>query len=188
MTHEAVRVDGTKWNWVSFAEATEVCEAWKPEASLPVNALWQSMARQAEVVDENWTGGTVGFGELKTDLKINGATFYDVGDLHWEHVQGQSPEDFSAGYTYQLIDDDFTYMVNGLNGNHKFHFGHSAPHGTYGNNQSLGTNTNRYSSKIMRGGDDDEPGVFGAAMNHNGEAASDVSFRCACPKAYCSGE
>lgn len=181
------------WNFITVEDAADQCAALVPQGDLPVNALWQAMLRQAEGVASNWTGGSVGSGELKTDLSLpNGATFYDVGDSLWEFVTGVSPGSFSAGDISDLAaGDTYTFTINGLTGNGKYHFG---PSGTgYTSADELGVSTNRYSADIMRGGDSPvnefdtgNPGAFGVAMNHSGEAASDVGFRCACPYSACS--
>jgi hypothetical protein len=182
----APRIEVDKsWNFVSFADADASCRSTFVQGDIPLNAIWQALVRQAELVDANWTGGSVGVGTLKTDLTINGglSTFYDIGDGLWEHVTGQSPADFSAGFIYLLsASDPLTYTINGLLGNAKYHFG---PSGTYTAGAQLGVTTNRYSVYLMRGGDDEENGAFGVAMNHAGEAASDVGFRCSCPLKDC---
>lgn len=193
MTKEAVLHDltGTRtWEYVTQAQATAQCAAAFPQGDLPVNALWQAALRWAENVDDNWTGGAVGQGEFKTDLWIpngNGGwnKFYEMGDGHWEFVVGVGPEhdEVTAGFIYQLAGGDpRTWSTNGLGGNARFHFG---PIDTYGPGAQLGVTTNRASSYIMRGGDDSEPGAFGVAINHAGNAAQDVGFRCVCPKAAC---
>lgn len=198
MEDEAVNpATGEPWNYISMEDAVEVCAILVPQGDLPVNAIWQAILRQAEGVASNWTGGSVGSGTLKTDLALsNGSTFLNIGEGFWEFVIGQSPSDWSAGEISDLTaGDSYSFTINGLTGNGKYHFG---PSGTYSASAELGVTTNRYSSKIMRGGDNlctpgfpcepgyyGDPGAFGAAMNHNGEAASDVGFRCTCPKSAC---
>jgi hypothetical protein len=192
-TTEAVRVTlaGTwQWNNISQTQAETQCAGLFTDCVVPVNQLWQAALHHAEGVAANWTGGSVGSGALKTDLLIpNGtggfALFEDMGDGHWEFVRGTGPggDQVVSGYVYTLLSSDpNTFETNGLIGNAKFHFG---PAGTYGSAAQLGVTTNRASSYIMRGGDDSEPGAFGVALNHAGNAASDVSFRCACPLATC---
>jgi len=177
-------------NYTTQAAAVTKCANAYPQGDLPVNAIWQAALYWAEGVASNWTGGSVGSGALKTDLLVpNGSggysVFYDMGDGHWEFVIGSGPpgNQVTAGYIYTLSGGDpNTFSTNGLTGNAKFHFG---PQGVYGSSANLGVTTNRASSYIMRGGDDSEPGAFGTALNHSGNAASDVSFRCTCPKAEC---
>lgn len=193
MKKEAVRntLAGTfSWHYVTQAVATAQCQALYPQGDLPINALWQAALRRAETEPDNWTGGVVGSGTLKTDLKISDgaggySVFEDMGDGHWEFVVGAGPtgNQVTAGYIYTLTNSaPNTFTTNGLTGNAKFHFG---PGGTYGSGAELGVTTNRASSYIMRGGDDNEPGAFGTALNHSGNAALDVSFRCVCPKNQC---
>lgn len=191
MTQEARNILGQPWNYISFADAAQKCKAAFVEGDLPTNSLWQGAASQMILQPENWTQGTVGLGTLKTDLKLGGVMFYAMGGGLWEFVQGNAPYPTYPGYIYQLQTGGPQYYINGVYGDTKFHFG---PQGSYGANTSLGVTTYNASGHIMRGGDDPadsssgetpEHGVFGAALNHDGQAASDVGFRCVCPLAYC---
>jgi hypothetical protein len=191
---EAVRfsIAGSwQWNYITQSNAVSQCQNLYPQGDLPVNALWQALLYRAEDIADNWTGGTVGSGALKTDLKLpdglgDYSVFEDIGDGHWEFVIGAGPtgSQVTSGHVYQLSTSN-SFTVNGLTGSAKFHFG---PEGTYGAGAELGVTTNTNSGYIMRGGDDEEPGAFGVALNHQGQATSDVSFRCTCPKSACGVE
>lgn len=188
--NEAVNpATGLPWNFISKTQAAAVCAMLNPNGNLLTNSLWQAIVRPAELVADNWTGGAVGGGALKADLKIpdgsgGWSTFNGMGDGFWEFVLGQAPASFTWVEVYKFgymgLDPNYgvEFTINDLTGTDKFHFG---PAGNYGASALLGITTNRHSVSIMRGGDDSEPGAFGAAMNHDGEAASDVGFRCAYP-------
>lgn len=190
MTNEATRLTGSgSWNFISHLKASSVCKNAFYEGNLPVNSLWQSMARQAEMVNSNWTGAYIGVGDLKSDLLIpNGEggynMFYDLGGGHWEFVNGQFPGDavINAGDIQDVRFSNQIIFLNGINRHINFHFGPN----NYYPDSNVGTATDTYTQWIMRGGDDSEPGVFGTALNHQGHPASDASFRCACPLAACS--
>jgi len=194
MTDEAIlhNVTGSRtWEYVSQDQAEAQCQAAFAQGDLPVNALWQAALRWAEGEADNWTGGAVGEGAFKTDLWIpdgNGGRtlFKHMGDGHWEFVRGQGPNsnEVIGGFIYQLAGGDpRTWSTNGLQGNARFHFG---PSDTYWPDAQLGVTTNRASPHIMRGGDDNEPGAFGVALNHARNQALDVSFRCECPFGSCA--
>jgi len=198
MTWEAVNPKTTApWNYVTIEEAEDICDSNVPGGKIPTNSLWQAMLRQAEMVNENWTGKLVGIGAFKTDLVIpnqdgSWSKIYDVGDGLWEYVNGVGPGDFESVSIHQLKDGDTYYWrMNTLYGNAKFHFG---PRGVYPETALLGHVSQRHSSHVMRGGDEEVPhvqghsgqqGAFSAALNHSGQRTADVGFRCACPLRTC---
>lgn len=155
--------------------------------ALPTNAQWQTMARQAEGLAINWTSGHVGAGSLIASPTIlsNGAVVYNLGNGVWEQVSGDLRE-FAVDMVWQtslrFLDDTthpYPVMMGGVEGRAKYHFGPAGDYRGYSYDPGLGEMTNRYSFSIMRGGDDEEPGMFGTALNHGPEDISnDVGFRC----------
>lgn len=199
-THEMKNVDnkavstaeGDIWHLAHYG-AKEKCQ--ELGYDLPTNDLWQSMARNAERIPSNWTGGAVGQGQLKGTVTIKNSTgeviFYNVGDSVWEHVDGKIKKPFQR--TTTAIEDmdpelqEKRLRIKGLTKRPvKDQFG---PEGTY-TSAGLGIAVFR-SAYIMRGGDDQDPGIFGFATNHGPypeSDADDVGFRCACRWADCRSE
>lgn len=151
---------------------------------LPTNAEWQTMARQAEYVAANWTGGQPGAGFLKADITYlpNGSVLFNLGDSVWEQVAGDLTGETGNGgpiYLVNGITNPATVTVGGVSNSVKYHFGPQDGYVTYPYNPGLGILTNRYSQSIMRGGDDEEPGFFGTAVNHGPtDMSNDIGFRC----------
>ncbi len=176
--------EGTVWNLAHYG-AKEKCE--ELGHALPSNDLWQSMARNAEKIPENWTGGEVGKGRMKTTVKIRNSigevTLYNVGDSVWEHVDGRIKKPLKKETTtIEELSPDLKEKKIKIEGYGKRRISeHFSPEGTY---DSAGLGIAVFRSKyIMRGGDDQDPGIFGFATNHGPDPehdADDVGFRCAC--------
>lgn len=153
---------------------------------LPTNDLWQALVRNAEKQPVNWESG-----HMNPDVTLsNGATFYHVGDWVWEQVEFRLNKDpHINGLKIEKLPDKQGIFCR------IFGFGCQTPKDLFGpagtyKNAGLGVATTYYKGNpyIMRGGDDQDPGLFGVAMNHGPDADSngdDVGFRCACPSASC---
>lgn len=178
---------GQAWNFVSFAKLQTVCAMLSSNAELPTNTLWQGVARAASNNADNWTGGAVGSGQLKTDITVpnpdgGNSIIYDFGAGHWEWVRGQAVQ-ITAGFIHQLAAGGGNYTINGLVATLEAHYG-DATHCT--STTQCGVTTNQAAGGIARGGDDSEPGFYGVASNHDpnyGQGYSDFSGRCAYPSA-----
>lgn len=186
MEKEAVNpATGEPWNFVSFSQLQTICSFYTPNSELPVNVMHQGIARAAEAIAANWTGGAVGSGALKTDLLVPDglggySMLYDFGDGLWEWTRGIKVT-ISAGFIHNLTAGGSSVSINGLSLTLKDHFG---PSGTYGSGAELGVLTQPTGVGIARGGDDSEPGAFGVAENHDntyGPGYSDFGGRCAYP-------
>jgi hypothetical protein len=176
---------GLPWTYVSFAKLQAVCATLSANSELPTNSLWQGIARKAASLHANWDSGIVGVGALKTDITVpdgegGDSTLYDFGDGHWEWVRGQGIQ-ISSGFIYQILSGGPAYTINGLSLSKADHFGDPA---RCSSTSQCGVTTNQATGGIARGGDDDEPGFFGVAENHDPLYApgySDFSGRCAYP-------
>lgn len=180
--------EGDPWN-LSRDPSMEICDS--VGMSLPTNAQWQTIVRQSENIPENWSGENIGDGTLATDLEIiGGDILYDFGDGVWEHVSSNAiffNEGPMAGQVYLATDETHPYdiEIDGVEHGWIYHFGPEYDYSEYDYDPMLGTMTNRYSPSIMRGGDDNEPGIYGVALNHapwedpNGVISKDAGFRCA---------
>jgi hypothetical protein len=176
---------GLPWNFVSFTKLQSVCAVLSPNSELPTNTMWQGIARKAASLHANWTSGIVGVGQLKTDITIpdgegGESTLYDFGDGHWEWVRGQAIQ-IASGFIHSLTTGGTLYTINGVTLTREGHYGDAAH--CYSGTQ-CGVTTNQAASGIARGGDDDEPGFFGVASNHDPNYSpgySDFSGRCAYP-------
>ena len=159
--------DGKRWK-LSHTFAKIACE----ESSLKLisNDAWQAMARNAEKVQENWEKG-----KIKTSVTLsNNEKLYNVGDGGWEQIETLLSNDMNIN----------KLKIEQLRGVAKEIFG---PKGIY-TDAGLGITTTYKHPYIMRGGDDQDPGLFGVAFNHGSKAmVDDIGFRCVCSsRAMCN--
>ena len=152
--------------------------------SLPSNDLWQAMARNAELVETNWQDGRI----LPSVTLSNGEILYHVGDSGWEQIGSTltvNPQ-INGLKIEQLADAVQPALFSVGSGTKRTAKGQFGPSRTYSGNPGLGIATTYRNIYIMRGGDDQEPGLFGIAMNHGADGyGDDIAFRCACPLTKC---
>lgn len=188
---------GTVWLYATQPEAKIACES--IGAHLITNAEWMAIARDAEQVKSNWSGGDIGLGSLnKPNLSLsNGETIYYIADeAEWVDdiiTRGDLYINFNGqtGYFYynKLQSCGITERnVLNFNGNEKFlPYTMLGPLGSYGVCEGTGTinldgEQNSDTIYVMRRGDPMNwtygEGIFGFRYSGHTSRSDSIRFRC----------